>query len=468
MTLLKSGVGQSITTITENTGVSADNSVKNSLLQLQTELATQITNISDGVKQSLQQINEQTTTATNTTNTQINNTAQNLENQTTQNTGLTNENTNQQNLQTTTLNIPTANISTNQTTLTSSQIFAQNLPNTTEQTGIVNENISVTSLADSITQLSSILSQKPEGVEGQVVTLNAQTVNVQSTNPTNQENLNVVEGNIFKFSEATASLVQEMQNFNQSISQFYTNVINKVDIEGNLNQLTQNLEQQRLDINNLNQTATNFSNNATTAINTQNQNNQSLNDSVNNFANKSNTQLNYQNNKNYNTEKYGELNNFSNEYTTEITEETNPIQNELYQNQTLINANKNLENFAQTTVSQTNVPTQNQIQTNTIEQTPLQISEIQAPVTVSNFAEFKGEMMYGGEIKVVHTPMEIVVSSKDGKMNGREIGEALTDEVGRNNNLQNRLKMALDVADLGTIKKPQKIRDGQFLDKFFG
>jgi hypothetical protein len=77
-------------------------------------------------------------------------------------------------------------------------------------------------------------------------------------------------------------------------------------------------------------------------------------------------------------------------------------------------------------------------------------------------------MMYGGEIKVVHTPMEIVVSSKDGKMNGREIGEALTDEVGRNNNLQNRLKMALDVADLGTIKKPQKIRDGQFLDKFFG
>jgi hypothetical protein len=53
-------------------------------------------------------------------------------------------------------------------------------------------------------------------------------------------------------------------------------------------------------------------------------------------------------------------------------------------------------------------------------------------------------------------------------MNGKEIGDALSDEIGKNNQLANRIGQALNKADLGTIKKPQKINESQFLnDRLF-
>jgi hypothetical protein len=205
----------------------------------------------------------------------------------------------------------------------------------------------------------------------------------------------------------------------------------------------------------------------TTNLDTKNQNTENLNQLNSTLSNQTNTSLITDNTKI--DERLNQLNNtLSNQTNTNINQGFDSSKNLFDQSQSLVNNQANLQNFNQTNLNQTNTPTQTQINATTFTQTPLEISEIKSPISVSNFAEFKGEMIYGGEIKVVHTPMEIVVSSKDGKMNGREIGEALTAEVGRNNNLQNKLKIALGDADLGTIKKPQKIRDGQFSDPSYG
>ena len=112
---------------------------------------------------------------------------------------------------------------------------------------------------------------------------------------------------------------------------------------------------------------------------------------------------------------------------------------------------------------QTVTPTVSEINIGNTTQTPIEISKISPPTSIGNMSEFKGEMVYGGEIKVVHTPMEIIVSSKDGKMNGKEIGDALSDEIGKNNQLANRIGQAINNADLGTVKKPPKINESQFL-----
>ena len=147
---------------------------------------------------------------------------------------------------------------------------------------------------------------------------------------------------------------------------------------------------------------------------------------------------------------------------------TNSI-NLLNSNLTASNTNNESNQNTQTNLSeQTVTPTVSGINIGDTTQTPIEISRISSPVSIENMAEFKGEMVYGGEIKVVHTPMEIIVSSKDGKMNGKEIGDALSDEIGKNNQLANRIGQALNNADLGTIKKPPKINESQFLnDRLF-
>jgi hypothetical protein len=165
------------------------------------------------------------------------------------------------------------------------------------------------------------------------------------------------------------------------------------------------------------------------------------------------------------------LTQFSEILNKNITSEesnTNSI-NLLNSNLTASNTNNESNQNTQTNLSeQTVTPTVSGINIGDTTQTPIEISKISSPVSIENMAEFKGEMVYGGEIKVVHTPMEIIVSSKDGKMNGKEIGDALSDEIGKNNQLANRIGQALNNADLGTIKKPPKINESQFLnDRLF-
>ena len=154
---------------------------------------------------------------------------------------------------------------------------------------------------------------------------------------------------------------------------------------------------------------------------------------------------------------------------TSSEESNNSSINSLNSNLTASNINNESNQNTQTNLSEQKVtPTVNEFNVGATTQTPIEISKISPPTSIGNMSEFKGEMVYGGEIKVVHTPMEIIVSSKDGKMNGKEIGDALSDEIGKNNQLANRIGQALNKADLGTIKKPQKINESQFLnDRLF-